>query len=128
MTVLFYDRCSVVLVSECMLRHFLKYTLVLLMLFQSWHGVMAAPVQNVQCDAAMSFEHGRHNAHQGVSGDCKHTQHKQLCAQACAMPHALLGETIYTFGAIRSVQMDSVVLPLTGISHRPLIPPPIQHA
>lgn len=108
-----------------MSRHFLKYTLALFILFQSWHGVMAAPVEMVRCGTVMLDAHMADNSHHGASGECKQTQHKQLCVQACAMAHALLFDTAYVFGTALSVHSASVVLPMTGISHRPLIPPPI---
>lgn len=111
-----------------MLRLLLQYTLTVLILFQSWHGVLPASAVLVAHDTVVQKMEIAVHAQLDTTFDCQETPHKKICSQACAMLHALLRETVYTVSAALSLHFASDVLPLTSISHRPLLPPPMMLA
>jgi hypothetical protein len=127
---LFYDGHFVSLMYSPMLHRLLKYVFVSFILFQSWHGAIAAAAEPAHCEAGMTHDGMASPADlmSGDSAECDTVQHIQQCAQACAMVHALLFTMQHTFGDAQSLHSMFILLPPAGISHRPLIPPPIVFA
>jgi hypothetical protein len=126
---LFYDDYFVCLMHSPMLQRLLKYVFVSLILFQSWHGAIAGSVEPAHCEAGMTHDmDSSADMMSAACADCDTVQHTQQCAQACAMVHAVLLSTRYIFGDAQSLHTMFVLLPPAGISHRPLIPPPISFA
>jgi hypothetical protein len=113
-----------------MQRFVLKYLLAFFMIVQSMHGVWAATSADMMCETStqqmtMTMSMMDDDMHHAMPDCQNNAQHKQMCVQACAVLHALPSESLYRPGIALPAHMMTHVALLTGISHRPLIPPPI---
>lgn len=112
-----------------MQRSVLKYLLAIIMIVQSLHGAWAATGAGMLCETSapqMTMSMMDDDMHHSMP-DCQNNeQHKQVCVQACAVLHALPNESLDRPGMVLPAHVMMHLALLTGISHRPLIPPPIQ--
>lgn len=117
--------------SHTKLARLLQYALVFFLLFQSWNGTMASSMgkgNNVCADTDVTMVMSSQSGHVMDMDSCDMTHTIQLCAQACAIVHALLPETLHYLPRIVTGHNPLPVQTLTSIVYPPLIPPPMLFA